>query len=90
MRKSESSIALSCSAQGFPVPSFRLVLSLFILEPISGSAPKFSGEIDGTKIVRKHETSIALSCSAQGFPVPSFRLVRIVNALSKLYGSLFS
>lgn len=78
IRESSSSIALSCSAQGFPVPSFRFVLiKLLFLEPIGGSVPKFSGEIDGSKIVRDHKSSIALTCSAQGFPVPSFRFVYI-------------
>ena len=80
------SLALSCPAQGFPLPAFRLVqpltyvlksMYLFIMcniEPIGGAKPKFSMVAKGLQIVHGSKNSITLSCPAQGFPLPAFRL----------------
>jgi len=69
-----SSIALTCPAQGYPLPGFRFVLnSFFSPEPIGGSKPKFSSDIDSSSTTRKYSDKIALTCSAQAFPLPMFR-----------------
>ena len=45
-----------------------------LLEPIGGSAPKFSFETHTvTGMFRKQSLSISLQCPAQGSPIPSFR-----------------
>ena len=45
------------------------------LEPIGGSAPKFSAESSISNLVRSQASSLAMSCPAQASPVPSFRSV---------------
>ena len=47
------------------------------LEPIGGSAPKFSAESTISNLIRHRLSSLALSCPAQGSPVPSFRSVYV-------------
>ena len=79
----DQSMSLSCPAQGFPVPAFRLVekhflriqIELSFLEPIGGAGPKFAHESKGSILVKELSQAISLSCPAQGFPVPAFRLV---------------
>lgn len=44
-----------------------------ILEPIGGSAPKFSLETKITSLVRGTGKELALSCPAQGSPIPTYR-----------------
>ena len=45
-----------------------------LLEPIGGSAPKFSFDTETvTGLSRKQSLSISLQCPAQGSPIPSFR-----------------
>ena len=58
--------------------SFKLLVFLSnssFLEPIGGSAPKFSAESTISNLVRKVTTDLTLSCPAQGSPIPSFRFV---------------
>ena len=52
-----------------------LLLNSSFLEPIGGSAPKFSAESTISNLVRKVTTDLTLSCPAQGSPIPSFRFV---------------
>ena len=84
VKELSQAISLSCPAQGFPVPAFRLdfakfwsykrVLKLFT-EPIGGAKPKFSLFTDSIQLTRTAESSICLTCPAQAFPIPAFRLV---------------
>ena len=46
---------------------------IYFSEPIGGSFPKFSSELDGSKLTRAAMSVINLNCPAQAFPVPSFR-----------------
>ena len=91
--------SLSCPAQGFPVPSFRLdncydinwysdtlMLAkgahcrtgwkckyiLQIPEPIGGSPPKASSNVDPVVMVL-HQSEQSLACPVQGSPKPSYR-----------------
>ena len=72
-------IALTCPAQGSPIPAFRLVELHFenskFLEPIGGASPKFSHESKTSSLFKSNGESISLACPAQAFPVPAFRLV---------------
>ena len=75
----DTSIGLSCPAQGYPLPAFRCVtncwfLKLYFLEPIGGAKPKFSQILNGVQILHDSNSAISLSCPAQGFPLPAFRL----------------
>ena len=71
-------IALSCPAQGSPVPAFRFERNLRRLclpEPVGGSPPKFP---DNSKISSVDSFSgrySTLLCPAQGSPVPAFRSI---------------
>ena len=66
-------LALLCSAQGSPTPTFRYkILMLIYLEPIGGSTPKFSSD-DTKNVFGSKSVSISLLCSAQGSPTPTFR-----------------
>ena len=69
---SEESISLSCPAQAFPVPAFRLV-KWFFIEPIGGASPKFAHESKGSIILKDQAETISLTCPAQAYPVPAFR-----------------
>ena len=54
----------------------------FLLEPVGGSAPKFSGELKGGTMEKALYQPISLSCPAQGSPVPSYRSVNVVKLFS--------
>ena len=60
-------------AQGVPIQFYISFLEqFFLLEPVGGSAPKFSsGAIEQLKI--KSSTAAALLCAAQAAPSPGFR-----------------
>ena len=75
-----NALAMSCPAQGFPVPAFRYSkpcpnfncsLSHTNSEPVGSSAPKTSIKLDSVQSSDKH--ALSLSCPAQGFPLPAFR-----------------
>ena len=50
----------------------------FLLEPVGGSAPKFSGELKGGTMEKASYQPTSLSCPAQGSPVPSYRSVSML------------
>ena len=84
VKELSQAISLSCPAQGFPVPAFRLDFAKFwsykrflklFTEPIGGAKPKFSLFTDSIQLTRTEESSICLTCPAQAFPIPAFRLV---------------
>ena len=54
----------------------------FLLEPVGGSAPKFSGELKGGTMEKASFQPTSLSCPAQGSPVPSYRSVNVVKLFS--------
>ena len=64
---------LNSAAQGVPIQFYISFLEqFFLLEPVGGSAPKFSsGAIEQLKI--KSSTAAALLCAAQAAPSPGFR-----------------
>ena len=64
---------LNSTAQGVPIQFYVSFLEqFFLLEPVGGSAPKFSsGAIEQLKI--KSSTAAALLCAAQAAPSPGFR-----------------
>ena len=64
---------LNSAAQGVPIQFYVSFLEqFFLLEPVGGSAPKFSsGAIEQLKI--KLSTAAALLCAAQAAPSPGFR-----------------
>ena len=75
-----NTLAMSCPAQGFPVPAFRYSkpcpnfncsLSHTNSEPVGSSAPKTSIKLDSIRSSDKH--ALSMSCPAQGFPLPAFR-----------------
>ena len=62
-----------------------------LLEPIGGSAPKFSAGSKTSSWFRKAEFSLNLDCPAQGSPVPSYRLaIHTQLLLYMLYSSSIS
>ena len=83
-RSSKTAFSLSCTAQGSPVPAYRLYLELILsyfssLEPVGGSSPKFSTDVTRSDVQRSAFASLSLSCPAQGSPVPAFRLLLSQN-----------
>ena len=56
-------------------PCIALCYTDICLEPIGGSAPKFSAESSISDLVRGQASSLAMACPAQASPVPSFRSV---------------
>ena len=81
--KVENSVALTCPTQGSPLPSFRLGLllllcmffisSVFFLEPVGGTAPRFSSTRKSESYQKPSGLALSLSCPAQASPLPSFR-----------------
>ena len=49
------------------------VILEFYLEPIGGSAPKFSSDTKLSLFERTSMSQMALLCPAQGSPIPAFR-----------------
>ena len=84
IRNVENSVTLTCPAQSFPTPSFRLVFFVCIFkkkhtlyyysEPIGGSKPQISEDSQLKRLSRHENQIMAFVCPAQGFPQPSFRL----------------
>ncbi|KAF7418155.1 hypothetical protein HZH68_000808 [Vespula germanica] len=70
-KRANSSIVLTCPAQGYPVPSFRVILYP-VLEPVGSKAPSILGE-KGSLMERRTSTDIVIPCQGQGYPVPTFR-----------------
>ncbi|KOB76283.1 Dscam [Operophtera brumata] len=78
--------ALTCPAQGFPVPAFSprfpsaiiqvnvMNLLFDIVEPVGSKSPTFSNDVQFSGITRRTGQDFALLCQAQAFPVPIFRL----------------
>ena len=50
-------------------------LKFVFIEPVGGSAPKFSGVAHLTGLIGSKDQSVTLTCPAQGSPIPSFRSV---------------
>lgn len=86
--KTNSTLAVTCAAQGFPVPIFRLVNSMHVItfryrlaliyllkEPLGTRRPTLVSDVKGIRITieKPLSTVISLLCQAQGFPAPSFR-----------------
>ena len=70
-------IALSCPAQGAPVPAFRFAnfkIDMFT-EPVGGSPPKFSDNSKISSVDSQNGRYSTLLCPAQGSPVPAFRSI---------------
>ena len=89
-RDVKQTLTLTCSAQGSPVPTFRLVnlgqpVFFSHSEPIGGSLPKFSVNTDGLRVSNKKDTIMTLTCPAQGFPTPTFRLVAWLRVKSEKF-----
>jgi hypothetical protein len=84
-RLSGTTLSLTCSAQAFPLPAFRLEWNisykgnktffgnLNLIEPIGSAGPKFTSDDKSDTFSRSSGTPLALKCPAQGFPVPAFR-----------------
>uniref|UniRef100_A0A182WFX7 Down syndrome cell adhesion molecule n=1 Tax=Anopheles minimus TaxID=112268 RepID=A0A182WFX7_9DIPT len=77
MKPSNTSVALFCQAQAYPVPITRLRLFQFQLrEPVGSKPPTFSSESKGSIFDKAANSSFALLCQAQAFPVPIMRTCR--------------
>ena len=67
-------------------PNIQVCNMQTFIEPIGGSAPKFSGVSDLSRLLGKSSHSQTLSCPAQGSPVPTFRwLCSIIKYLFRAY-----
>ena len=75
-RLKSSYLPVSVSAQGKPIPKKRPVCqTMYISEPVGGSAPKFSEKSSGFVLTEKSDHPFSLACPAQGSPTPAFRSV---------------
>ena len=54
-----------------------------MLEPISGSSPKFSTETKISSLLRVEKEPLELTCPAQGSPVPNFRSIYYILIFCK-------
>ena len=48
------------------------------LEPVGGTKPKFSEDVNFKGIAREIAKSVTLTCPAQSYPTPAFRQVSFV------------
>ena len=79
-RREKDNSALLCTAQGYPIPVFRLVnkalnlFKIFHTEPIGSAPPKLSSDDrTTTHISRQTLKSLSITCPAQASPIPAFR-----------------
>ena len=56
-------------------------LMILSLEPVGGSAPKFSQLYSLSALAKASAQPFSLSCPAQGSPIPSYRLVKSIILL---------
>lgn len=51
----------------------KLILVLFLLEPVGLKSPTFSAKSETYKFKMKSLADLNLLCDAQGYPIPAFR-----------------
>ena len=56
--------------------------TMYISEPVGGSAPKFSEKSSGFVLTEKSARPFSLACPAQGSPTPSYRSVGQMSCLA--------
>lgn len=80
-----STVVLFCTAQAFPIPTFRWVMvkileQLYwilswniITEPLGSKAPNVGDEMKWRTMVKQELSTTVMFCSAQAYPIPTFR-----------------